>query len=233
MRLRNAFLVAGYALLVSYALERPGWLAGLSIIGPTVILIPVFVILAKLKSTTVDYVTYSAAGLLGACTGFGLALYQGAGEPYRAMALLSTVGMAAYAAPVLALFVTIFIWAINSRRDVPEGPSGTKKFYVGAAWVSLVAVVLVGEAYVFGVGAKQCGGLWWGFYTIMLSPAFIITQPLRAIAGVIVFCVGGVLPRFLKVNPRVALATLVLLVVAAAVLGVTLTPVSETACSPI
>lgn len=231
--LRNILIVAAYTLLVSYALERPGWLGWLWIFWPVIVLAPVIVCLAKKRKPLFDYIIYSAVGLLAGYAGFGLAMYQALQEPYRQLVLLSTLGSAAYSAPVVALVITAVVLLTNRQKNALSGAKGDKAFYFGAAWLFLVAVILIGEASVFGMGARSCGGFSWGILWIMYSPLFIVVKPLLAIAPVVAFCGGGLLPRFVTVEPRVALGIFVLLSIAAAVLGFALTPISQQPCSPL
>jgi hypothetical protein len=231
--LRSILIVAAYTLLVSYALERPGWLGWLWVFWPAVVLAPVIFRLAKKRKPLSDYILYSAIGFLAGYVGFGLAMYQALPEAYRQLALWSTLGSAAYSAPVLAVVITVVVLVINRPSDALGSPRSDKGFYFGAAWLMLMAVILIGEAYVFGMGAKSCGGFSWGILWIMYSPLFITSKPLLAIAPVVAFCGGGLLPRFLTVTPSIAFGVFVLLGVAAAVLGVTLAPVSQQPCSPL
>ena len=231
MLLRNLLFVAVYTFLVSYGLERPGWLGWLWIFWPTVVLAPIIFLLVRNRKPILDYVVYCAVGLLAAYIGFGLAQYQAVAPPYREFAVGSVLGVAAYGTTVLALVITAIFWITNGQSKPRAAPRRNEEFYFGAAWSSFVATILIGEGVLFGLGAKSCGALVWGLYTMMMLPLLVVWKPLFAIAPVVAFCAGSVLPRFVTINRRVAFASVTLSIIMGAVLGFALTPISNTPCS--
>jgi hypothetical protein len=105
-----------------------------------------------------------------------------------------------------------------------------------AAWATLLAAFLIAEAFVFGASTKTCGGLDWGVYGLLISPALLHFIPVRvgaaAVTGV-ALTVGGVLPRVISLHARTVILMCLATTIAAATVGYAIALVQETPCQPL
>lgn len=238
MRAREFIGVIAYALVASFLLEKLRWLPWLTAIWPAVLLLPVIYVLARYDRPLSHFVAYLSAGLVAALAGFWLALYAAlrSTELHTSallFAAISVFGEAAYSLPLLAVVVTV---VFSMRRNHAEPNTIDRLFYPGAAWKMLVAAFVLLEAYVFGSFTKSCGGLGWGFYGIMFSPALLYSMAGRiglAVGMVAALIVGGLLPRVLKLSSRTAVSWLVCATIVSLAAGYALTPLADAPCQPV
>lgn len=239
MRMREIIAVVAYGFLAAFVLEIPGWLPWLGFaIWPVVLLAPVIYALVRYRRPLSHFVVYLSFGLLAELAGWTLALQwqlrnSSLSSSWRSVGVGSAVGVAVYSVPLLALIVTL---VALFRSDWRESNKNTSFFNPAGAWLTLVAVFLLTEAFVFGASTKMCGGIDWGLYGIMFSPALLHFMAVRAgtaLGIVTALLLGGFLPRFIKLQPKIAVPLFIAVAILVAGVGFAVTPVQDTPCQPV
>jgi hypothetical protein len=225
-------LTVAYALLAAFALgifHVAAWLGGAFF--PVVLVLPI-VIASTVRGRPIMTTTLLASIALAAVyVGYAMSLFLSVPIPYKSFALLSVAGMTVYDIPALALALTIVSVTAKTRRR--SAASGTRTFSFSAAWLGFAVVTLLGIALAFGIGTRQCGGAGWGYLFVMYIPLIFVWRPALVAIPVLAFVVGGVVPRYVSFDKRVALLLMLLgMLIVGATGFLAATPASEP-CSPL
>ncbi len=235
---REVIGVAAYAFVISFALQNLGWLYwfGFSV-WPVVLLGPVIYLLSRYRRPLNQFIFYLSAGLVAALAGSTTASYVSQngfllGSPGLPIGGTNGVTVALSSAVLLAIVVTV----ASLRRNEAEVNDVGRRFYPAAAWKTLVAAFALSEAFVFGAFANGCGGIIWGLYGIMFSPAllhFTMIREATLCGAVTIFLAGGLIPRLIKANQKITVILCVGAAVVSAMIGFLVTPPQEIPCRPV
>lgn len=214
-----------YALLATLAILKLHWLPWTGgVFFPATLLIPTVVLLAYFQYSVGYIVACSLAVIAGALAGYSIApagLYAGLGLSPQLLSILKNT---------LPLSIVIVTVAGFLRRGNLRAIQGSRKFDYSAGWLVTISGLIVLECYWFGAAAKACQGLEWGFYGMMMTWVFVVYKPVVTLIPLALYVGGGFLYR--QTMPRSkSLAIVALLMVAAAIIGVVITPVSKDPCS--
>lgn len=227
VHLRWLVYVMVYAVSASYLLTATLNVA----LWPAVAVAPVILILVKKRGSISEFVAYPAAGLLAGGVGYALALCQvEKADLWMPLIAYSAVATVAACVPILALVVTIAV-VFTRRASLPS--RDRKGFRYGSAWLLLVALVLIGECYMFAAVARSCGSFTWGVMGVMLSPYVLAVRPLLAAALVAAYLAGGFFSAYVPIGQNARLAIFCLLALAAAATGFAFTPLAAHPCEPV